>query len=460
MRPQPPDATKTAWAHDLHDALEGADARSGAPQQPAPRSMPSAAPRSSIVAPVGQATVRNYSTIRDLGHVQVRIQLPGMKDAVTYGNTLIKQYTKLPDHRPPLRRDKPVRISLPEKAPRYIFPAVDRSFIFIPRALRPNQQGFGRGRSKLGSMGGYSSRRTSVFGGSVYSPSVAMSRRSSFARDFRDNLVSPAGSVRPVVRLPNYGSHHSTAVNTPHAMSGHGTPVLNGPPMYHVHPPQKPTYRENWPANMPMHQPRPQKAVSVAGIESPASNFQPPPQDQQPFSYQLPPGVSASNGQPDPRSFYSQQPYPTQSAGTPLSNIPERAIHAPAFQPYQQPGFQPGAQYYYPQMQPQYQPGPVIAPMVIQNGQQGSYLVPTIAPSPAGAPQPVQQPQGQPGVQQYEQNGMVFYYDPSQMYMQPAEGQGYGNYVMPGMAGMVTPAPESTGYYYPMPNGPVYYPQQ
>jgi hypothetical protein len=209
-----------------------------------------------------------------------------------------------------------------------------------------------------------------------------------------------------------------------------------------------------------MHQPRPQKAVSVAGIESPASNFQPPPQDQQPFSYQLPPGVSASNGQPDPRSFYSQQPYPTQSAGTPLSNIPERAIHAPAFQPYQQPGFQPGAQYYYPQMQPQYQPGAVIAPMVMQNGQQGSYLVPTIAPGPSGAPQPVQQPQGQPGVQQYEQNGMVFYYDPSQMYMQPAEGQGYGNYVMPGMAGMVTPAPESTGYYYPTPNGPVYYPQQ
>lgn len=408
--------------------------------------------RPSFTAPVGQATVRNYSTTRELGHVQVRILLPGMKDAVTYGNTLIRQYTKLPDHRPPLRRDKPVRISLPEKTPRYIFPAVDRSFIFIPRALRPNQQGFGRGRSKLGSMGGYSSRRTSVFGGSVYSPSIAMSRRSSFGRDFRDNLASPAGSVRPVVRLP-HGSQHSTAVGTPHAMSGNGTPVMNGPPMY-PQPPQKPTYRENWPANMPMYQPRPQKTVSVAGIESPASNFQPPAPDQ-PFSHQLPPGVSANNGQPPQQPGYCPpQSYPAQSTGTPLSNIPERAIHAPAFQPYQPAGFQPG--YYYPQMAPQYQPGAVIAPMVVPNGQQGSYLVPTVAPPPNQAAQAGQ-------MAQYEQNGMIFYYDPSQMYMQPAPADGsqqYGQYAMPGMGGMMTPAPDGSGYYYPMQQGTVYYPQQ
>jgi hypothetical protein len=410
-------------------------------------------PRPAVTAPPSQAPIRNYSTTRELGHVQVRIQMPGMKEAVTYGNTLIRQYTKLPDHRPPLRRDKPVRISLPEKAPRYIFPAVDRSFIFIPRALRPNQQGFGRGRSKLGSMGGYSSRRTSVFGGSVYSPSVAMSRRSSFGRDFRDTMVSPAGSVRPVVRLP-HGSQHSTAVGTPHAMSGHGTPVMNGPPMY-PQPPQKPTYRENWAANMPMHQPRPQKTVSVAGIESPASHFQPPPpHDQQPFSHQLPVGVSTHQQPPaqQPGFYPPQQPqaYPAvQSTGTPLSNIPERAIHAPAFQPFAQPGYQPNPAaggYYYPQP---FAPNAVIAPTVMQNG----YLVPTIAP-------------GQPGGQPYEQNGMVYYYEPQtmgQMYVQPVDGAGgqYGGFGMqpslPGMGGMMTPAPDG-GYYYP--TGAVYYPQQ
>ena len=115
---------------------------------------------------------------------------------------------------------------------------------------------------------------------------------------------------------------------------------------------------------------------------------------------------------------------------------------------------QPG--YYYPQMAPQYQPGAVIAPMVVPNGQQGSYLVPTVAPPPNQAAQAGQ-------MAQYEQNGMIFYYDPSQMYMQPAPTDGsqqYGQYAMPGMGGMMTPAPDGSGYYYPMQQGTVYYPQQ
>jgi hypothetical protein len=236
---------------------------------------------------------------------------------------------------------------------------------------------------------------------------------------------------------------------------------MNGPSSYFSHGPQKPAYRENWPQNMPMHQPRPQKQVSVAGIESPASNFQPPPaHDQQPFSHQIPAGVSSHNGQPPQQGYYAQQPYPAQSTGTPLQNIPERAIHAPAFQPtYPQAAYPPQGGYYYPQM-PQYQPGAVIAPMVIQNGQQGQYLVPTIAPGP---PAPVQG-----GLQQYEQNGMVFYVDPSQMYMQPppmpqadtGAQQQYAQYAMPGMGGMMTPAPDGSAYYYPVQQGPVYYPQQ
>jgi len=48
----------------------------------------------------------------------------------------MKQYTALPSHRPPLRRDRPVRISLPDSPPRYIFPDVTRSYIYFPTALR------------------------------------------------------------------------------------------------------------------------------------------------------------------------------------------------------------------------------------------------------------------------------------------------------------------------------------
>lgn len=464
MRPQPSDATKSPWTHDLHETLHH-DTRGVT--NSAPTSMPAppvvGASRSVVGAP-GQAPVRNYSTTRDMAYTQVRVRIPDMKEPVTYANTLIKQYTKLPDHRPPLRRDKPVRISLPDKAPRYIFPAVDRSFIFIPRALRPNQQGFGRGRSRLGSIGGFSSRRTSVFGGSVYAPSVPASRRSSFGREFNNGaLVSPAGSVRPIVRMPP-GSQQHTAVGTPLMMSGHGTPVMNQAPMHYYphHLPQKPAYRENWPQNMPMHQPRPQKTVSVAGIESPASQFQPPPHELQPFSHQLPAHVNG--GQVQDGNYYRQPPqqqYQGQTTGTPLQNIPERAIHAPAFQPYaQQQPFQPGG-YYYPQ--PAYAPTAVIAPMVVQNGQHGSYIVPTLAPEQPAA------------VYGHEQNGMVFYsgYDPSnppppvqqpqqqqQMYEQVPQlpQQGYAGY---GMGGMMTPAPEGA-YYYPqqvLPAGTVYYQQ-
>src|SRR5277367_63670 len=174
-------------------------------------------------APRGPPPNRSLSTTRLIGNVQIRVFLYPMKEPIKLPATAVKQYTCLPDHRPPLRRDKPVRISLPDHPPRYIFPAVERSFIFIPRAMRPNQQGFGsrnRGRPGLGSISGYS-RRTSIYGGSVYgsaySPSVAMSRRSSLVYEVpRDIVISPTGSTmsrppihvdtsRPVVRLPPAG---------------------------------------------------------------------------------------------------------------------------------------------------------------------------------------------------------------------------------------------------------------
>jgi len=136
----------------------------------------------------------NFSTSKLLGRVQIRVLLPFSKAAGPLPVVPVKQHTRLPDHRPPLRRDKPVRVSLPDRAPRYVFPSQDRSFIFIPRALRPNQQGLGRPRNSFGH--GPSSRRTSAYGGSAYSPSVAPSRRSSVARDnLREQVFSPAGST-------------------------------------------------------------------------------------------------------------------------------------------------------------------------------------------------------------------------------------------------------------------------
>lgn len=486
---QPYEPTEERWAHDMHDVIT----------EPSPRNLqaPSYANGNSTTASTSKSAPPNraLSTTKLIGNVQIRVFLATMDKPLVFPGIPVKQYTRLPDHRPPLRRDKPVRISLPDHPPRYIFPAVDRSFIFIPRAMRPNQQGFGRGRGRtgLGSIGGYS-RRTSVFGGSMYgsayTPSVAMSRRSSLAREVnRESIVSPTGSTmsrpqmqmdaaRPVVKLPP-ASQSAQPQNLPapdnEQPSGPATPgtSLDDLPRPQTYPlPQKPTFRENRPNPIPMHQPRPQKAVSVADIESPATlSFNPPQQHQQPFHQQVPIQVNG-NGYSNDNMLHSRNPsYPSQaSTGTPLSQIPERAIHAQPFQPHP---FQQQSQGFYQQ------PYPVMP-------QQQGYYYPqnfnqAMAPSAGAAPfipaQPQQHQQQQSdattqaGVQNLvaqEVNGMVYYYDAAQIpavatfpaYQQPAP-QSYpmqqaGGVV--GMGGMMTPSPD--GFYYPQaPQGVVYYPQ-
>ena len=444
---------------------------------------------------------RSFSRTTHIGNVQTRVSLPGMKAPILFSGVPVKQHTRLPNHRPPLRRDKPVRIYLPNHAPRYIFPSTERSFIFIPRALRPNQQRFGRGRARgaFGSYGGFSSRRTSVYGGSIYSPSVAQSRRSSLAREVgRETIASPSGSVlsrpsealidsgKPVVRLPPGSQRHSAEGTPIHSvmLSGAGTPAVGvGQPQGYPLP-QKPAFRENWAAQIPMHQPRPQKAVSVAGIESPASlTFHAPQQqEQQPFHQQVPLHMNGHPVPHDPSGNYShsrQMSFQSQpSGGTPLSNIPERAIHAPTFLPgpYQQQPYQqlpqpppqqqfsaPTAYYYQPasNVQPQYSsgmpPAPMVAPIFVQAPPQGAYMLPTLATNPPAQGAPTAVPQS--NMVAHETNGMVYYYDPSQLYP-PVDGYAPASYAVPGIGGMMTPSPD--GYYYPqMPaSGAMYYQPQ
>ncbi|KAF1845236.1 uncharacterized protein K460DRAFT_376695 [Cucurbitaria berberidis CBS 394.84] len=479
LRPQPPEATDSPWQHDLHETVNapGSQAQS-TPSTSAPAHHASNGFQQSARAPLVPASNtsqgRNFSTTVHTHNALVRVYLPNMKAPILFQNVPIKQHTRLPNHRPPLRRDKPVRISLPPAPPRYIFPTVERSFIFIPRALRPNQQGFGRGRGRFGSFGGgFSSRRTSAYGGSVYSPSVTMSRRSSMAREMgRDGLVSPAGSImsrnggfvdpsRPVVRLPPGGPRMPTG---PSLVS-----PTNGMPVQPPYPlPQKPTFRENWQGQLPMHQPRPQKTVSVAGIESPASmSFNPPQQqEQQPFHQQVPAHMNGAGPATEQQPFYQhtrQLSYPSQvSTGTPLSNIPERAIHAPAFQPYAQPGYQPQAfvpqGYYYPQngAQPQYMAPAGMPPMFVAGAQQPGYAMPVTAPAAAAPPAPT----GPPNMVAYESNGMTFYVDSAQLYPPPIEGYAQPSYAVPGMGGMMTPGPDGAYFYPQQMQSANYYPTQ
>ncbi|KAF3058472.1 hypothetical protein GL218_05764 [Daldinia childiae] len=438
--------TNGPWAHDMHEAV----AQPIHARQPRPSFTDDGPPNGDGYIPTCSASTtpinRTMATDKHVGNVQIRVYFPGIKEPVIFPGIQVRQYTKLPDHRPPLRRDKPVRISLPDFPPRYIFPATDRSFIFIPRAMRPNQRLRGKPRSGLGSIGGFS-RRTSVFGGSVYAgsaytPSIALSRRSSIAPDLgRDYLVSPTGSTmsrpplpydaaRPVVRLPPQGrpEQHSFPLLMVHQQKGLLEPV----------------FQENRP--VPYYAPASAAEDCLGSRHRVTRNAA---QSVPTISAGLPPTSSCSVSTSLGQESHARHPsYQSQhSTGTPLSQIPERAIHAAPFQPNQ------FAQQNY------YQPYQMMQP------QQGYYYPPATYPGAlAQSAATAHSFRERNNLNLREVNGMVYYYDASQLppmatYNPYPTPQGYpmpGGVV--GMNGMVTPSPD--GYYYP-PSGPgvVYYQQ-
>ncbi|KAL8732189.1 MAG: hypothetical protein Q9166_002936 [cf. Caloplaca sp. 2 TL-2023] len=477
-----PGPTDAPWAHDLHETVaqpetEPANTTNGHSTQ--------TVPATSSMAPGPPPPNRSFSRTTKIGKVQIRVFLSGMPEPIILSAIPVNQHTRLPHHRPPLRRDKPVRVSIPDAQVRYIFPSTDRSFIFIPRALRPNQQGFGRTRARGSFSVGYgplSSRRTSVYAGSAYSPSVALSRRSSLAHEMATEGVVSLSALslsrplnvaaepgKPVVRLPPAAQQVQGMISRG-MDSTQGVPVVN-PPQAPAYPlPEKPTYRENRPAPIPMHQPKPQKTVSVTDIESPATfAFNPPQQqDQQPFHQQVPTQVMSQVYQQDPLLYpHSRHPsHPSQaSGGTPLSQIPERAAQAQPFQPlaYQHPPpfyaqQYPPALYYYPSTDQLQAAGPsVMAPTFIP-GQPYPFTVPV-----ASAPTTTEAT-SQPGTVAHESNGMVYYYDSSQLNTGGDGNASYAgaDYAMPqasgvmGIGGMMTPPIQ----FYPQPSPAVYYPPQ
>ena len=469
------------WAHDLHDSVLNTKAALSLPSTNQPHvARPAKAP---AATPYAQQTSfnRSFSISTLVGNVSVTIHLPGMAKKVSVSNVVKKQHTLLPQHRPPLRRDKPVRIFLADQLPRYIFPSVERSFIFIPRALRPNQQSFGRARGR-GSFHG--SRRTSVYGASTYTPSIAMSRRSSVGGPTtREAVSSPTGSMpsrqaaficdpsKPVVRLPP-----NARMVVPIPASLQALPSFGRPPVAISVPEMSAPQRdlaaqENRTSSITMHQPRPQKTVSVADIESPATfTFNPPRQQQeQPFHQQVPPQVSGQVYVEDPLLFkpHSRHPsHPSQPSGSPLSQIPERAVYAQPFQPFPLPHpqgyfaapYAPGT-LFYPAMAGDVSPysgamaPAVMAPAFVPGSHPAPFIV--APPPPASAADAI----ASPGTVAHESNGMVYYYDASQLPQAPQSTFSPSYPAAPnggvvGMGAMMTPPGP---YYYPHGPAGVYY---
>ncbi|KIX06865.1 uncharacterized protein Z518_04841 [Rhinocladiella mackenziei CBS 650.93] len=459
--------TDKPWAHDLHEDHE----MPLKPEQPQDKDVPGSENEQNAKSSGSTAPNRSFSFTTVLGNVTVQIYLPGMEQKLSIPNVVKKQYTLLPQHRPPLRRDKPVRVSIPDEPVRYIFPSTERSFIFIPRALRPNQQSYrGRGR---GSFQG--SRRPSLYG-SAYTSSIAMSRKSSIgASTMRDGIRSPSESVisrmaftgtdstRPIVRMPS-------AVPTP-SLSRTGMPIMNGQIGMNVPPPPPPPHMQppamygSHSTTIPMHQPRPQKTVSVADIESPASfQFKAPQQQQeQPFHQQVPAHIS--NSYADEKATQPGQTVTGMAGATPLSQIPEGAVFAQGFQPYPVMSgptyfgtpYNTGAVFYPPPADGSSFGVPMTGPVLAPNFIPGSQSHP-VGYLPAAAPVESSIPSNMVA---HESNGMVYYYN-SPVFTPDTQGglQPFPVATNGTMVAMANGMPPQTPFYYPsVPNG-MFYPAQ
>lgn len=193
---------------------------------------------------------------------------------------------------------------------------------------------------------------------------------------------------------------------------------------------------------IPMHQPRPQKQLSIADIESPASfSFKPPQQQhEQPFHQQMPAYAGADDVQQHVMGAASAP------GGTPLSHIPEGAVYANPFQPY--PMMQPPAMYgmpYYPVMPDGMQ---YAAPMPGMPLYQPYMSVP-LPQQQAMSPQ-------QADVLAHEANGMMYYSGATAQSDGHMPQQQYAQNMMGPPVMMNPQAP----YYYPPAPPAMFYPSQ
>ncbi|KAF8461899.1 CASC3/Barentsz eIF4AIII binding-domain-containing protein [Kalaharituber pfeilii] len=490
----PPEPLDGPWRHDAYEELLAAERPPFNPQLPAGLR----APR--------QEVPRKFGRMDTMGTTKIIVNLPGMKYPITFSEVPYKVYTRLPYHRPPLRRDKPIRISIPDQPIKYIYPHHTRSFVFIPRAMRPGGSGFAGGGPPAVKRGGLNRGSTrSIHGGSVVSQSATMSRGSSFQPENQPQTEPPAMQVSADATPANVEVVEASATETVReetvqqqeakpavpaepdskelmelnqtrvlpSPNKTAAPVVKPPPSYPT--PVPPIHDARGTPVIPMHQPRPQKTVSVADIETPVSMHYSNQFVQHSYldGTATPTNCPASNL---PAYSHSRQPsYQSQPSGTPLSQIPERAVHAQPFQPstYTQ---QPAPYYYSSQPQshthpihhhaahtiyshqpPPYTASPQYVSSPLPNGTPTVYHTIPAAQQPPAVPTAAP-PMPMPTTIAQESNGTVYYYDPSTYYAAYAATSTY-----PGMAPL-TPAPDpgvgvpvgGTMYYYPT-TGATYY---
>lgn len=436
-----PPLAEDKWKHDMHEeTLEDTKEESTVQQEQQARPLPKYRETSE--------QIKNFGRTQLKGTVQITVNLHGMASPIIFKEVPYRVYTKLPLHRPPLRRDKPVRIALPEAPIRYVYPSQFRSFIFIPRYQRPNQRayspvfprsGFGMRGQPYGTFNNRNSLQEHVNTGSaplsrsssqrekahdpapreVTPSSVVQTANGDSAAD-SDPLMINGEDTKPIVRLPpttRAASENAQQTSSEIAeANGEQATVTAKPPPVSTYPtpPAQPMQEVARPTStIPMHQPRAQKTVSVGDLENPAAL---------PADYPHGAPLHSRNG-----SFIAQH-------GDVQQQMPEAAGMVPPYPMYYPP-------FYYPSMMhpgmapmdPFMLPPPPYAPAPSHFNVSAPTFTPGVSAS--APPSTVATSSGQNAIAQ-EQNGTVYFYEPSQYYAT------FPPVPMIGMPMPITPAPE------------------
>lgn len=389
------------WTHDLHELVNEVE-------YPKPVARPNANGSRSQGAKFASAKRTKMSFSRHIGNVQVRICLPHMSEPKR-ASAKLHSHTLLPDYYPKLRRDKAIRIAVPDMSmlTAYAMPSTDRSYVY--GGPRPKQQG----------------ARSSV----ALEP---FSRRNSFYGDSR-RATTRSGSESSSVGCPP--THAATTGFSKAGRQAHDV-VGEAPSKKNTQnekarpdPPQAPHVQHHCDTSI-MHQPSPQKGFAVDEIDAQAAlSLQIPAGNhaQEPFENQLP-----REYQLDCHSASSSSLSGMPSAVDPYYiGRPQDAVHGPFLLPdnMAEPNY-----YGMPYLPAQFPQLPI--PVYDQS-----------MPCVPGMDYSTTMPDGANMMAQ-ESNGMMYYlHDQSQMFMPQTFA---GGYMMPGLAG----GPEVDGsiaasMYYP-----------
>lgn len=443
------------WTHDLHDSVSKIASGSKAAKPLLGRHGPTSSNNTeNPAASVDDTLSKTFSTTLILGQVPVIISLPEMRETRVVQNVKRQKHTILPHHRPPLRRDKPIRVFLPGQQPRYVSPTNERSFIFLSRTFRSHRDGIQDGARRNNFH--LSHRRYRGIGGGNTS-SLEVSGKLSVADEVPSEKIGPS-AAEPGESVARFSSSVPATVLSMSVNSNlrHDDAELSNFAASIEHDNNEP---ESIAERSAMDQARPNVSIPVSDLDS-AEKLQPNlpmpspalQQQQQPFHQQMPPLVNRPAQSEDDSPLYDHNRVHELSQmahdnSVPAPRMSKEAIYAQPFQPAhlpavpqaympfsQAPGntFYAGTEHYFPMYYPGYDFASVPPMFPSHVPPPPEVAIPPALPISVAYPTPAQpttslsEHSANRGTIAHESNGMVYYLNPSATISKPVDSYPVG----------------------------------